>query len=70
MGGSIDKPDLNVEDFDEEPRDVDTFIADQQKFLANKQFKEEAIKLQKEQQLEQEKNKIPKVNKKSLQLLQ
>lgn len=61
--------DEGVED-EEEPRDVDTFVADQNRFLIQKRMKEEARKLQQQMEEEEKKSKVTMVNKRSLQLLQ
>lgn len=58
------------DDEEDEPRDVETFVADQQKFLAQKAAKENALKRQIEQQKEQDKAQVTKINKKSLQILE
>ena len=55
---------------EEEPRDVDTFVADQNRFLVQKRMKEEARKLQLQMEEEEKKSKVTLVNKRSLQLLQ
>ena len=51
---------------EEEPRDIDTFVADQNRFLEQKRAKEEYRKAQIQMEEEKQKEKVPKINKKSM----
>ena len=50
-------------------RDIDTFVADQNRFLQQKRAKEELRKAQLLEEEQRMKAKVPKLNKKSMQLL-
>lgn len=56
-------PEVQEED---EPRDIDTFVADQNRFLEQKRAKEEYRKAQIQFEEEKQKEKVPKINKKSM----
>jgi hypothetical protein len=55
---------------EEEPRDASTFYADQNRFLEQKKAKEEYLKAQLLEKEQMMKEQGPKVNRKSMQLLQ
>lgn len=57
------------EDDQKEVRNINQFVEDQNKFLQQKRAKEELRKAQQLEQEEQNKTKVPKVNKKSVMIL-
>lgn len=56
-------------DEEEQPRDAEKFYADQNRFLEQKRAKEEFLKAQKLEEEKMMKEKAPKINKKSMQIL-